>query len=852
MSREQYDTPERYYRVSTVFRTERPMSETPKSGKFGFAATLQGTRSGRSGLHSAGKSALAAIALFALMPLLTVNAVAQTPIDITVQDIRDDLIIGDGDPYDPDDHVVDGEGGGTKRLLLNSNNDSGSITVTNGATLTFENNNMASGAVIRAVGGNSSFVFTAEDGSRIIFQNNQSVSNGGVICHHAESGIDHGGSLEFNGETIFHNNNAVASLGGAIHNSGTITFNGKTTFTDNTAGTGGAIHNAGGTINLNVSDGEMSVFAGNSDSSGSNSIHFSGTGNQFNVTTLGTGLLDMQDAMRGAAYASVAIKKEGEGTWRLAENNVFANTAAADFDVLEGTLHLSNAGSTNAALRLGSGTFTLADGATIRSEGNNAIFTSSTITLDTDSKLEYDLIGANHGDTMLILSGDTVSVNSHVYVSHLLSDLSIVDGEHIVLVEGRGDGVSIDYGTLYELNGTNWQQYTGMQYELAVMGNDLILYRRIRLPDPFMVVGTPNAKRAIVGMNDIFHFGKVDEVQNLYDTLFDIKDDPRALADAFAQLHGEVFASNKLASIQMQRQFQQLMPSGRDFVSREYLLRMCNHWGTFTGDLQNRKNIGPYSGYDLSSVGFAFGMDRTIVNNLFLGVALGYDNTYQKFDSIRSSSQSDAFRSMVYGSWFNGTYFVDAYAGYTKNRHDTKRNIDIDNTFSATARSKYGEDAASVGLEVGRQYERRNGLLLAPSVGFHYVHLGHSSITETGGGEANLYIAGSNYQSFQVPFGIKASRVFMGSYGIALIPEARISYVRELADDAAIVRTSFANVRDVTFLAKSGDRGRDMGRLGFGVSGQLPKRLNFRFDYDYEVYRHTTASTLAGSLGMSW
>jgi len=327
------------------------------------------------------------------------------------------------------------------------------------------------------------------------------------------------------------------------------------------------------------------------------------------------------------------------------------------------------------------------------------------------------------------------------------------------------------------------------------------------------------------------------------------------VADAFAQLHGEAYASSKEASAQMQRRFTNLMPNGREIVSVESLKKHTNRWGTVTGDWTGRKHIEMYSGYDLLACGFAIGTDITPKPNLLLGVALGYDISSQDFKSIRSENQTDSLRTMVYGSWFNGEYFVDGYGGYTKNFHDVERKINIvDNNndlFTGVARGRYNDDLGSFGADFGKLVKCGDHLL-TPSIGLHYIHLFSPGVTEKDAGDANLHIHRHTYQSVRMPIGIKASQIVVGKHGGLWMPEVRVFYVREFADDSVRVRTSFDADRDVTFDAESGKWGRNSGRFGVGVNAKLSSRMNFRLDYDCEVYDHTSTNVVSTMFCMKW
>ena len=100
--------------------------------------------------------------------------------------------------------------------------------------------------------------------------------------------------------------------------------------------------------------------------------------------------------------------------------------------------------------------------------------------------------------------------------------------------------------------------------------------------------------------------------------------------------------------------------------------------------------------------------------------------------------------------------------------------------------------------------------------------------------------------------GVRLSLEMSGSSGILWRPEVRAFYIREFADASVRTSTSFAAVPDVPFYAESGNWGRNSGRFGVGLNAGLANWLNFRVDYDYEVYDHTALSEFGATLGVKW
>jgi outer membrane autotransporter protein len=350
----------------------------------------------------------------------------------------------------------------------------------------------------------------------------------------------------------------------------------------------------------------------------------------------------------------------------------------------------------------------------------------------------------------------------------------------------------------------------------------------------------------------------------------------QALADAFAQLHGEVFASGRKASMQMQRNFLDRLPREQDHRRRGCDAGGCeegmclgqvntyydqwNMWGSLTGDWSNRSNIGPYSGYNLQVMGITAGADHDVTNNIFLGGAFGYDTAHQSFDTIRSHDQIGRFRAVLYGGWHNSNnLYTDGYAGYSRDLHRTRRDIYIGDkgtdltgkSFSAVARSKYADDMFSTGFEIGKQWYCGR-TRVTPSIGLHHTLLSSPGVTETGGSDANLRVYGGTYQSLRMPIGVRLNRTIMGRHGVVWTPELRAFYIRELADDAYQVWTSFNGVREVRFMASTGRWGRNSARLGGGVNARLLDWLYAGVDYDLEAYDRTSSGEFSATLGMKW
>ena len=579
--------------------------------------------------------------------------------------------------------------------------------------------------------------------------------------------------------------------------------------------------------------------------------------------TLGATLADNSASTNRNGWDGNSLHKMGAGMLVMNAVNTYTGLSTVD----EGTLLVGNSNTPGARIAgavdvesgatLGgygtiAGLITVKSGATL-SPGSSigTLNAENGIIFESGSTYLYE-IDPDNSDKLVVSNGNVeIQAGARLNVA-LLGGASPSDGATFWVIEAADTQFVNEVGgekVLFTPFGT----WAG-QFDQAIESDGYWITWKARIPgfaDALRGLGTPNAINAAAGMDEIVERGETAQIDNLYNALAGMDaSKPEELADAFAQLHGEVFASNKEAAAQRQRRFLLQLPSTQvRLACGEACLGEWNRWATLTGDLQGRRNLGRYSGYDLRTAGIAVGIDRHITRNSMFGMAVGYDNSFQDFRTIRSQNQMDTFRSVFYGGWWKGDVYVDGYAGYTKDWYKTRRDMNI-GAFHETARSQYNDDMFSTGFEIGRALFFGKGWL-TPGFGLHYIHLSAPGITETGGGDANLYVHGGRYHSLRMPVGAKWSRDYMGG-GIVWSPEVRAFYVRETADDSVKARISFAGVREVSFESGSGQWGRNSARLGIGLGAMVSSRLNARLDYDVEVYNHTTADTFSATLGVMW
>lgn len=368
---------------------------------------------------------------------------------------------------------------------------------------------------------------------------------------------------------------------------------------------------------------------------------------------------------------------------------------------------------------------------------------------------------------------------------------------------------------------------------------------------------TPSAQRVAEAVDRLTGSNRYAGIGTLLSDIIDLND-PVAIAYAFSRLHGEAYATGTEAAVELQRKFVQKLPGIRNyFMADSYLAfcrpnvfeKKCNVWGSVSGDWMTRDNIRGSSGYKINSDGIAVGVDKIVGNGKMVGVAFGSDRATQKFKTLDTRNEMDAFRFMFYGGLCRDTCYADFHIGYSWDRHKVDRKIAF-GKFNAKSHGKYTDELFSCGFEVGQEI-RSGSMFVTPSFGMYYVHARSPNITETGAGSANLRIESTKYDSLRLPLGLRI-RFFKHCNGIAVVPEIRGYYITELCDDSASVTASFTAASSERFRSSGGRWGRRGGRFGTGIGIKLTEWITIRADYDHEVFEKTDMGEAGVSAVVYW
>jgi outer membrane autotransporter protein len=267
-------------------------------------------------------------------------------------------------------------------------------------------------------------------------------------------------------------------------------------------------------------------------------------------------------------------------------------------------------------------------------------------------------------------------------------------------------------------------------------------------------------------------------------------------------------------------------------------------WSGGYGTLGDASPDGTAQGLDYGFAGTSFGVDRDLGEGTTLGFAGGYSGSHVQTDNLRQEAEVDSYRGAIYGSRVGERYYAINVLSYGFNNYDTGRRVPL----GATARGKYNGDEISDYLEVGMSLKDQSRTW-QPSLHLQYAEIRQESVTETGAGNAGLFVGSHADHSLRPGAGLRCM-ISTALGPVRLTPDLHARYSYELIDVEAAVTTTFMSIAGGPFTSVGNRLGRHFGQIGFGVDAGLSER--FRCYGGYDLLTADTSLAHAGWSGLEY
>lgn len=282
---------------------------------------------------------------------------------------------------------------------------------------------------------------------------------------------------------------------------------------------------------------------------------------------------------------------------------------------------------------------------------------------------------------------------------------------------------------------------------------------------------------------------------------------------------------------------------GKDFI--DISDETSNRWGFFisgTGEFGDLESTGAARGSSFMTGGVTIGADYRVNNQFVLGVAVGYANTSSDLAND-GELDLDSGKASLYGTWYQGGFYVNGMIGAGIGSYDTKRR-----TIGGFAHGN--TDSTDYNGLLGTGYDHRIGAFtLGPIASMQYCNVGVDGFTEHGALGA-LRIDSQSQDSLKSAIGMRAS--YSRKLGrIVLTPEIRAQWQHEYLTNHSSIEGGFTSRRSFTM---PGPRiGRDALLLDIGTSVALTSDVAIFAFYTGELGRENyTVHSVTGGLRVSF
>ncbi|MCX7933782.1 MAG: autotransporter outer membrane beta-barrel domain-containing protein [Planctomycetota bacterium] len=276
-------------------------------------------------------------------------------------------------------------------------------------------------------------------------------------------------------------------------------------------------------------------------------------------------------------------------------------------------------------------------------------------------------------------------------------------------------------------------------------------------------------------------------------------------------------------------------------------------WAVFIDQSNSQDNTDESEAFESDGAIGILGVDR-IFDRFCVGGNLGYSYGEMKAD-VHADGEMDIFHLGIYGGWFPGDFFVKGSIMYGWADYKMRRRVlNLPGYASRHIHADYPGDGYSLYLDAGYDW-RRGPMVITPylglqSVGAEQYKQDETSSDEEGRGGANLEVLEINQHWLHGFLGLKFSAAIPLNR-LTFIPQARVEYVHDFADEVPKVdaRFAYANMPAAGFFEIRGaDLPDSIFRAGVGLEMRIKNTVALTVDYDKWCQGERDQNTLAFGL----
>ena len=694
----------------------------------------------------------------------------------------------------------------------------------------------------KAIAGSGGAIYnkgTIEKLSYMLFQKNEATS-GGAINNSKLSADGQSGFIKEISNSLFAENSAGWSQGGAIRNQGKIELIKNVQFRENHGGNGGAINNGTwGSIVEGITGTDFInnyAVTENDDPDGPASALQGGA--IANASTIGTisdsRFIGNQAGKIGGAIANVTPQEKGaQATLSLSgvefDTNIAGENGGAIYNAAEGVITMSGdnvfsnnyaGGQANDIHNLGTVTI---NGGTTKLTGG---ITGDTGKLTVSGGAVLDIGTSTIVQNSVTFDGSTLVaslLNSDNYGKIDADSISVSDSTLKLNIGGVGtynifgtddvDFTTVDFGDVYNVTGGT---EAGEFIVTTKSVDEIAKNTGLSTQGAANIAGLANSNNAVLNAISLrsqqeLAAGNVGYVEQ--ETAKLNPDDKPVAQSVASSVQNQVLslAAGRMAGGAVGR-------SGGDSANMDYgiwaqgLYNHAKYSDKFTGD----------------TMGISVGADALINGKYTIGVGYAYNDT--DVDSNSRDTTIDSSSLFVYGQYKPSQWFVNGTLNYTMSNYTEKSNL-----YGAFAlESEY--DVDSFGGQIMTGYDFASGL--TPMVGARYLHISqdeHESAIGTVKDMDTDYLTGVA--------GVKYAFDIESQARLKFRPEISAAATYDFLSDAAV--STVVAPGNVSYVIDADRLSRFGGEFGIGLTAMYE---GWEFSVNYELDLHEDYTSQTGML----
>ncbi len=714
-----------------------------------------------------------------------------------------------------------------------NNNANAVLNITNGPVETGDINNTL-GSILISGSDLSSAGITASNLTNAAGQTITISEQGSMGNYSALGTVNNNGTINVGGNGMmvgdFTNNHANAAL--KITGSTTAICAVETGVLTNTLGSisisGGAKVTAGNIINTS---GSITISGSGSDLSSTSYTNRSTLQNAASQTISVSAPATMGAATNTVSYALGAITNYG--TFNInypVINTINSNLVTAVGNFTNETNALVNLGA-NIDIGGGGGT-----GYTFINNGTVNVLQPVNLNGNyTNSGTHIVTIDGNGNPSVLNLgTGSSVTLNNNATISIQLSgDPLIQDQQSFPIITASSANIT---GNVNFLGGTNLISYA------ASINNNNILITATRKSIVDIIGTTTNSGTLTVAkvLDGLFKTGITNDLKIALAKIEEL-DSTQDIINVITQLSPETnitpdtgFIAPSMALGMASERLDLVARAGINNIQTGFSAggMQSNNglWIKGLGGTIQQKQYPNSSGYNANTAGFAFGVDRQILDDTWLGLGLSSVGTHVSSKDFPSKKTNINSRQItVYSSFSPGDYYIDHFTAIAFNSYNLMRSIKY-NGLNYTATAKYSGIQPSSKISAGFIHGINNFKII-PNCSVQYSVLGQKTYNEVGAGGLSLQQTNSTLNQLEGGVGIKFALLHNENSEQIFNPDLHFMVLRDFKSSAPITTAKFLGGGG-SFTIQGATPDKTTYNVGAGLIFIHENRVHFTANYE--------------------